>query len=102
MMTLLAAPAVVGTVPVATTFDIAFVVLFAGVVTAFEAFVFFPRFKAAIAAGIPDARVAAYRRAIIGQWIFAVLALVLWSRAGRPWTLLGLVPTSSYGRIALS
>ncbi len=75
-----------------SSLDIAFAAFFAAVITAFEAFYFDPRFKAQVAAGVPDARRRAYRRATIGQWALAGVAALLWARAGRPWAQLGLVP----------
>jgi membrane protease YdiL (CAAX protease family) len=72
--------------------DIAFAAFFAVLIAAFEAFYFDPRFKAQIAAGVPDARRRAYRRSTIGQWVLAAVAVLLWARAGRPWARLGLVP----------
>jgi membrane protease YdiL (CAAX protease family) len=81
--------------------DLAFVILITVVITLFETFVFFPRFKAAVAAGAPNARLNAYRRGIFGQWAFTAMAIALWIRAGRPWVDLGLVPPGS-SRLLLS
>lgn len=84
-----------------TPLDIAFVILFAVVVTAIETFVFFPRFKASVAAGKPHARRHGYRRTIAGQWLFALAGVALWAASGRSWTQLGLVPPTD-ARIAAS
>jgi membrane protease YdiL (CAAX protease family) len=72
--------------------DIAFALLFAVVIAGFAAFYFDRRFKAQVAAGVPDARMRAYRRAVIGQWTASIVALVLWVRAGRSWAALGIAP----------
>lgn len=80
--------------------DIAFVFLFAVVATAFETFVFFPRFRAAVAAGKPDARRNAYRRVMLLQWTAAAAALALWAWQGRAWRALGVVPQGGW-RLAL-
>jgi membrane protease YdiL (CAAX protease family) len=76
-----------------TNIDIAFALFFAIVVAGFEAFYFDRRFKAQVAAGVPDARTRAYCRAIIGQWVIAIAALILWAGAGRPWATLGITPS---------
>ncbi len=83
-----------------TPLDLAFAFLFTVAVTVFDTLVFVPRFKAAAKAGVADARRNAYRRTIIGQWAFAAAAIALWIRAGRSWTSLGVVPSSSFGLLA--
>ena len=72
------------------TVDYAFAVLFAVVVSLFEYFVFWPRFRDAIRSGAPDARVRGYRRVVIGQWTFAIAALAIWRAYDRPLGALGL------------
>ena len=79
-----------------TTIDIAFAALFAVVLAALEAGYFDRKFKEQVAAGVPDARPTWYRRAVIGQWVLAAIAVALWSRAGRPWHWLGLVPPTGW------
>src|SRR3954466_442622 len=74
-----------------TPLDIAFVILFAVFIAAFEPLVFDRGFKAQIAAGKPNARKHAYRRTIVGQSALAAIAIVLWARAARPWQQLGFV-----------
>jgi uncharacterized protein len=74
--------------------DVVFLTLIPVVATVLETLVFFPRFKADVAAGVPGARTRAYRRAAIAQWVFAIICLGLWARAGRAWSNLGLVPPS--------
>jgi membrane protease YdiL (CAAX protease family) len=82
--------------------DVAFVLLFAVVIAAVEAVYFNKRFKARVAAGVPNARRDAYRRAIIGQWALALIAVVLWVRERRPWGLLWLsVPSAPRLWVAL-
>src|SRR5438477_9147502 len=81
--------------------DLAYAFLFTVAITTYETFVAFPRFKARVAAGVPSARLDAYRRTVIGQWAFALIAVVLWVRAGRPWSQLGLVPPAD-ARIVIS
>lgn len=68
--------------------DYVFVFLLLGVASIYEYADFWPRFRAAITAGQPDARLYGYRRAIIGQWLFALTALAIWARYARPWSLL--------------
>jgi membrane protease YdiL (CAAX protease family) len=73
-----------------TTLDVVFAVLFAVVIAGIEAAYFDKRFKAAVAAGVPDARFKAYRRAIVGQWVIAAIAMLLWMDRSRPWSQLWL------------
>ena len=65
--------------------DIAFAVFFSVVLTWYETKYEFPRFRARVAAGTPNARRDGYRRTLIGQWIVALAALGIWARSGRPW-----------------
>ena len=58
--------------------------------TLYEYAYFWPRFRAGVAAGRADARPTAYRRGIIGQWLFAGTALVIWWANARPWPALRL------------
>lgn len=82
--------------------DVAFVILFAGVIASLEALYFSKRFRARVAAGVPNARRDAYRRAIIGQWVLAIIAVVLWTNQQRSWRQLWLgVPTPPRFWIAL-
>ena len=67
-----------------TLVDYAFVFLFAVLVTLFEGFVYWPRFRASVATGVPGARVRGYRRIIAGEWLFAIACLGIWLGAGRP------------------
>ena len=82
-----------------TSLDVGFVLLFTVVLPVFDMLYFVPRFKADAGAGVPGARLRAYRRTIVGQWGFAVAAVVIWLRAGRPWSDLGVVPLGLAGVI---
>ncbi|HEX8985056.1 MAG TPA: CPBP family intramembrane glutamic endopeptidase [Bryobacteraceae bacterium] len=75
-----------------TNLDIAFAIGFSIVVAGLEVLFFDKRLKARIAAGVLSARRNAYRHVVVEQWGMAAIALLLWSRAHRPWNTLGLVP----------
>jgi membrane protease YdiL (CAAX protease family) len=81
--------------------DLAFVFLLLVVASIYEYVYFWPRFRAAAAAGRPDARLWGYRRGVIGQWMFATAALAIWMLYGRPWTALRLGVPHGW-RLALS
>src|SRR5438477_6525952 len=68
--------------------DFAFVFALLVVASIFEYAYFWPRFRAALAAGRPGARTRGYRRAVVGQWLFAVGALAIWTSHARPWNAL--------------
>lgn len=70
--------------------DFVFAVLLVVVASLFEHFYFWPRFRADVAAHRPGARPRAYRRGLIGQWLFAGAAIAIWMAHGRPWTALRL------------
>src|SRR3954470_20940043 len=74
--------------------DLTLLALITVVATLFETFVFLPRFKTEVAAGVPNAKRNGYRRAVIGQWVLTFIAVVIWIRAGRSWTALGVAPHS--------
>jgi membrane protease YdiL (CAAX protease family) len=76
--------------------DFAFLVFFAVVLPVIEYRVFFPRFRAALAAGTPGARRNGYRRITAGQWLIAAAGVALFARTGRPWTDLGLIIPSGW------
>ena len=79
-----------------TALDIAFALLFAvGIAGAAGAY-FDRRLKQRIAAGVPNARLSAYRRAAAMQWALAAATIILWWREGRSWRVLGLVPTMDW------
>jgi phosphotransferase system glucose/maltose/N-acetylglucosamine-specific IIC component len=65
-----------------TALDIAFAVFFTVIITAFDTLYFVPKFKAAVNAGVPNARLHAYRRTVLGQWVFAAAAILLIVIAG--------------------
>ncbi len=50
----------------------------------YAAWVQFPRLKRGIAMGVPGIRVRAYLQAMLTQWVLAILAIVMWTRLGRP------------------
>jgi membrane protease YdiL (CAAX protease family) len=79
-----------------TSLDIAFAIGFSTVIVAVEVLYFNTRFKARIAAGVPNARRNAYRYVVAGQWGITAIALLLWARAHRPWNSLGLVPPQDW------
>src|SRR4029079_819772 len=83
-----------------TALDLAFVVLFTVVVTTFDTLYFVPKFKEEANAGVPGARLNAYRRTVVGQWAFAAVAILLWVRADRPWSQLGVLPPADGRMIA--
>lgn len=81
--------------------DVVFAFLIIVAASIFEYAYFWPRFRAAVNAGRPDARVKAYRRGVIGQWLFAAAAITIWTSCDRPWEALRLVVPNG-GRLALS
>src|SRR5579872_3271578 len=66
------------------------VVLLVLVVSILEYVYFWPRFRAAIDAGRPGARLQTYRCIVVGEWAFALAPLVIWKLHGRPWNAMGL------------
>jgi len=81
--------------------DYVFVFMLLVVATVFEHYWFWPRFRAEVAAGDRDARPRAYRRGILGQWLFTAVALAIWTSQHRPATALRLVLPHGL-RLALS
>lgn len=75
-----------------TSLDIAFAIGFSIAIIAADLLYFDKRLKAQIDAGVSHARRAAYRYLVVGEWGLTSIALVLWTRADRPWSTLGLVP----------
>jgi len=76
--------------------DLAFAVLFAVVLVFLEQRFFWPRFRAEVDSGVPDARSHAYRRIIVGQWLLVALGLALWVHAHRTAADLRLIPPSGW------
>ncbi|HXT17125.1 MAG TPA: CPBP family intramembrane glutamic endopeptidase [Gemmatimonadaceae bacterium] len=76
--------------------DVAFALFFAVGVAGAAVLYFDRELKRRIAAGVPNARLNAYRRATAVQWALAAAAIVIWSRARRPWRDLGLVPPNDW------
>jgi membrane protease YdiL (CAAX protease family) len=66
--------------------DLAFVLLLLVVASVFEYVYFWPRFRADTAADKPGTRLRAYRRAVIGQWLFAIGAIAIWVWNERAWS----------------
>ena len=61
-----------------TVVDAAFVFVLIVLASLFEHYVFWPRFRADIAAGDPNARLRGYKRGIIAQWGFTLVAALIW------------------------
>lgn len=76
--------------------DLAFAAFFAIGIAGLAALYFDKQLKRRIAAGVPNARLNAYRRATVVQWLLAAAAVFLWHRAQRPWPVLGLVPPNGW------
>jgi len=72
-----------------TVFDLGFAVLVV-IASILEHVYFWPRFRAAVAAERPGARLWAYRRIVIGEWAIALSAVAIWSNYGRSWRAMGL------------
>jgi membrane protease YdiL (CAAX protease family) len=81
--------------------DVLFVVTLLVLVSLFEHFIFWPRFRADIAGGAPGARIRGYRRTIIGQSLFTLVAGWLWIAYHRTAGQLRLAPPTGW-RLALS
>lgn len=79
--------------PSALDLTLAFVIL--GPATLYETFVFFPRFRAAVASD-RRARAAAYRRVVTLQWCLTAAVVILWAWERRSWRLLGLTPPGGW------
>jgi membrane protease YdiL (CAAX protease family) len=62
--------------------------------------VFVPRFRAAVAAGVPHARRRAYRRTIVAQWAVSAVVVAAWIATGRSWRDLGVLPAGGWHTIA--
>ncbi len=81
--------------------DWIYVVLLLVGASLYEYLYFWPRFRAAVAAGQLDARLRSYRRGVFGQWLFALTALAIWVTQGRSRDLLGMVQPEGW-RLGLS
>jgi CAAX protease family protein len=66
-----------------TIIDAIYAVLLLVVGTVYEFKYFWPRFRVAVAADRPGARTSGYQRVLIGEWAFAIAALIIWSAMGR-------------------
>jgi membrane protease YdiL (CAAX protease family) len=67
----------------------------------FEHFVFWPRFRDDVTRGVQGARLGGYRRAIVGQSLFALTAIALWIAYHRTANQLRLTPPDGW-RLGLS
>lgn len=76
--------------------DIAYAIFFAVGVAGVAAVYFDRQLKRRIGAGVPNARLNAYKRSIAVQWALALGAVLLWRRTGRAWHGLGLVPPGNW------
>jgi membrane protease YdiL (CAAX protease family) len=59
------------------------------------------RLQAADDADLPRLRIAAYRMAMIVQWVLAGTALTIWALTRRDWRFLGVIPVMSGGMIGV-
>lgn len=80
--------------------DIGFAVVFAVLFVILNTVYFDPRDRRRVASGVPAARRHFYRRTMIGEWGLAGLAIVLWVREGRSWSVLGLQPPTPWRLVA--
>jgi membrane protease YdiL (CAAX protease family) len=71
-------------------FDFAIVALFSVAMLAYEHFIGWPRARAAIASGVPGARLRVHRTIMAAEWAFAVVVIARWAIERRSWTALGL------------
>jgi membrane protease YdiL (CAAX protease family) len=83
-----------------TPLDIGFAVGVAILLPVLDAVYFDPRDRQRMAGGFPTTRRNFYHRTMIREWILAVLVILLWTRAGRAWALLGLQPPTDWRLIA--
>ncbi|MFL5604926.1 MAG: hypothetical protein ACJ8AD_00640, partial [Gemmatimonadaceae bacterium] len=63
--------------------DALYVAVLVVLATLFEHYYFWPRFRARTAAGVPGARIWAYRRGILGQWAFVAALAAIWAHYDR-------------------
>jgi uncharacterized protein len=70
--------------------------------TLVEHFVGWPRLRAAIAAGVPQARIRGYGIVLAEEWLVAIAVLVRWATTGRPWAALWLVRPTPWGLVVAS
>jgi len=79
-----------------TPLDIVFASLFSIAIVVIGGAYVDRRFKGQLAAGVPNARLNWYRLTLVGEWVLAAMTLALWSKEGRPWRALGLVPPGDW------
>ncbi len=56
-----------------------------------------PRLRAAVAAGVPQARIHGYRIVLAEEWLVTIAILLRWRATGRPWAALWLVRPTPLG-----
>jgi membrane protease YdiL (CAAX protease family) len=78
--------------------DVSFVFVFA-VIYPIAGFIGFRRLLRRIAAGFPVNRSYLYLNTIVWHWVLFALAIIVWSRSGRPWSALGFQATLDTGFI---
>ena len=76
--------------------DLAFAVLVFIVLVAAATTYSLGRLERRVAEGVTTARRNWYRGTLLGEWAVAAAALAVWSREGRPWQALGLVPPTDW------
>ena len=65
--------------------------------TVVEHLIGWPRLRAAIASGLPQARIRGYGIVLAEEWLVAIAILVRWATTGRPWAALWLVRPTPWG-----
>ena len=70
--------------------------------TLVEHYVGWPRWRAAIAAGAPQARIRGYRIVLAEEWLVTIAILLRWATTDRPWAALWLVRPTPWGLAAAS
>jgi len=73
-----------------TIIDVVFAFVLLVAATVYEYKYFWPRFRSAVAGDKPGARAKAYLRIITGEWLLSLVALIIWERANRAWSDMGL------------
>jgi len=70
--------------------DVVFAFVLVVLTSLFEHYWFWPRFRAAVAAGDPMGRIRGYRHGIVGEWLFTIAAIAIWEQHRRPFSALRL------------
>ena len=82
---------------VTTLWDHLAVIGFALLLPAYVRYTSYPRFRDALADGVPDARTRQYVVTMVRQWVLAITVLSLWHALGRPLAALGLSRPAGLG-----